>query len=158
MKSLLHSLYWLSLILICFALILFFWIPNTQAGSRWIVKKGIHITGLPLQLDQFNGTLGKRFGAEKLVYRTDALVIEIVRPSIDWRPAALLRKKLRVQSLSATQVNIEILQQADKEQTSDAVLPEFSLPVAVFLDDLRLGSLKRKQNDQTLDRIYVYTR
>lgn len=126
----------LTLVAILAVLMLAVWaVLGTQAGSRWALAR---VPGL--SVENFQGHLGGRWSADHLVWEQDGSRVELTTPTFDWSPACLLRMTLCIDQLNVEQVNLQFAP-GTEDSSGPIQLPDFNLPVALQLGDVRIGSL-----------------
>ena len=107
---------------------------GSESGSRWL------LTQVPgVQVDNFSGRLGGRWRAEQLRWQGDSQV-SVDELVFDWSPSCLLRLTLCVERLHAERIAVGL---APSAPTSDSQppLPDISLPLALQLTQVHIGSL-----------------
>ncbi|MDO7902562.1 translocation/assembly module TamB domain-containing protein [Pseudomonas sp. K1(2024)] len=115
---------------------------GTQAGSRWVLG---WVPGL--QVDDFQGTLGGRWQASRLVWTQDASRVELQAPQLHWSPACLLRATLCVQRLQAERIDMAFAPSAEQTDSGPLKLPDLRLPIAIELGEVKVGQLRLDGGD-----------
>ncbi|AKA81506.1 translocation/assembly module TamB domain-containing protein [Pseudomonas synxantha] len=127
----------LALVAILALLLLALWsVLGTQAGSRWAMGQ---VPGL--SVEHFQGRLGGQWSADHVLWQQDGSRVELKAPTFDWSPGCLLRMTLCINRLDVEQVSLEFASSAEESSSGPIQLPELTLPVAVQLGDVRIGSL-----------------
>ena len=108
---------------------------GSQNGSRWLLAQ---VPGL--QLDNFSGRLAGQWHVDRLHWQGDSQV-RVDKLAFDWSPTCLLRLTLCVEGLQAERIAVGL---APSEPASDSepTLPDISLPLALQLNQVRIGSLQ----------------
>ncbi|AYC32951.1 translocation/assembly module TamB [Pseudomonas cavernae] len=108
---------------------------GTSTGSRWLLG------WMPgVQVDGFDGRLGGRWQAERLLWQQDGQQLELLAPRFEWSPACLLRLTLCLERVEAEQVRLVFPPGAERDDTPLS-LPALRLPLAIELGEVRVGSL-----------------
>ena len=114
------------------------WLLGTQSGldrgSRWLAQA----TGGAVHVEGARGRLAGPLEIAQLRIRTADVHVEAGRIRLDWSPAALLRGRLSVHSLSVERVRLAT---APGDDTPAQAPTGFELPVALALDHVRVGQL-----------------
>ncbi|MDT3230763.1 translocation/assembly module TamB domain-containing protein [Pseudomonas sp. rhizo25] len=127
----------LALVAILALLLLALWsVLGTQSGSRWAMGQ---VPGL--SVEHFQGRLGGQWSADHVLWQQDGSRVELKAPTFDWSPGCLLRMTLCINRLDVEQVSLEFASSAEESSSGPIQLPELTLPVAVQLGDVRIGSL-----------------
>ncbi|WP_183142225.1 translocation/assembly module TamB domain-containing protein [Pseudomonas cichorii] len=137
----------LSLLAFMLFLLLSVWlIVATQGGSQWLLAR---IPGL--QVDNFSGRLAGQWRADQVLWQQGGDRVEVSAAEFDWSPACLLKMTLCVEQLHAGQVRMSFA--ASEEPVSDGPLslPQLKLPLAIRLNDVKLGSLQLDGVEQLSD-------
>ncbi|MFN3356927.1 MAG: translocation/assembly module TamB domain-containing protein [Pseudomonas sp.] len=118
------------------AVLLALWaVLGTQAGSRWALAR---VPGL--SVENFQGHLGGRWSADHLLWQQDNSRVELTAPTFDWSPGCLLRMTLCINQLDVEQVSLQF-PPSTEDSSGPITLPDLTLPVAIELGDIRVGSL-----------------
>ena len=83
----LRGLGWTLLGLILLVLIVTAVLLGTASGSRWLLGQ---VPGLTVEA--FEGRLGQRWQAERLIWEQDGSRVEVQQPRLAWSPACLLKR------------------------------------------------------------------
>lgn len=109
-----------------------------------------------LELEEINGTLTSRLQIGQLRYRQDDLLLEVDQLELDWHPWSLFESRLHIHQLSAghLRLNLPAANDSDRQEPSEPPrwpeMPAIELPLALQLDQLRVGHLEIVQGEQTL--------
>ena len=109
---------------------------GTAAGSRWALG---FVPGLTV--DNFQGRLGGQWSADHLVWQQDTSRVELSKAIFAWSPSCLLRRTLCIDQLQADQVSLQFPPGTDEASNGPISLPDLSLPLAIELGDVKVGSL-----------------
>lgn len=109
---------------------------GTAAGSRWALG---FVPGLTV--DNFQGRLGGQWSADHLVWQQDTSRVELSKAIFAWSPSCLLRRTLCIDQLQADQVSLQFPPGTDEASSGPISLPDLSLPLAIELGDVKVGSL-----------------
>lgn len=129
--TLLAILTLLMLIVLALATVL-----GTAAGSRWALG---FVPGLTV--DNFQGRLGGQWSADHLAWQQDTSRVELSKAIFAWSPSCLLRRTLCIDQLQADQVSLQFPPGTDETSSGPISLPDLSLPLAIELGDVKVGSL-----------------
>lgn len=126
----------LAVLAILGVLVLALWaVLGTQAGSRWALGR---VPGL--SAENFQGHLGGQWSADHVLWQQDGSRVELDAPTFDWSPACLLRMTVCINRLDVEQVRLQFAPSTE-ESSGPLELPDLSLPLAIQLGDVRVGSL-----------------
>jgi translocation and assembly module TamB len=109
---------------------------GSQSGSRWL------LTQVPgLQVQEFDGHLGGYWQADRLFWQQGDSQLSVDELVFDWSPSCLWRLTLCVERLQAERIAVGL---APSAPTSDSQprLPDISLPLALQLNQVHIGSLQ----------------
>jgi translocation and assembly module TamB len=113
------------------------WLVASESGLQWLAGVIERRSGGNLSVKGLSGTLLDTFGIQQLVLRGEGWRITLQDTQLQWQPAALLHGELKVQRLSARQVEVLSLP-SDKP----LVLPDsLSLPLDMDVMQMKLDSL-----------------
>ncbi|NIF15509.1 translocation/assembly module TamB [Pantoea sp. Cy-639] len=115
---------------------------GTQAGSGWVLGQ---VPGL--QVDDFSGRLGGDWQASRLRWVDGDNQVEVQAPQLDWSPACLLRATLCVERLQAERVDMAFAPGEDKADSGPLQLPALRLPLAIEVDEVKVGQLRLDGNE-----------
>ncbi len=109
---------------------------GTATGSRWALG---FVPGLTL--DNFQGRLGGQWSADHLVWQQDTSRVELSKVIFAWSPLCLTRMTLCIEQLKADQVTLQFPPGTNEESSGPISLPDLTLPLAIELGDVQVGSL-----------------
>lgn len=148
----------LSILLVCLlALILLLTVLMvTPAGLHagiWTAKR---LLPGELSISQAEGRLLDSIRIEHLGYQHEELAVNITDFRLDWRPSALLQRRLHVRVLSADRLDIN-LPPAEEEEESMPSWSDISLPLSFRLGQLDIGRLQLKMDNggQTYESVRI---
>ena len=98
----LRGLGWTLLGLILLVLIVTAVLLGTASGSRWLLGQ---VPGLTVEA--FEGRLGQRWQAERLIWEQGGSRVEVQQPRLAWSPACLLKRTLCIDELVTLQRVLE---------------------------------------------------
>ncbi len=104
------------------------WTATTASGFRWLAESATGMSRGRLVLEGVDGHLGAPIAIRKLVLTTDTQRVTLNRVRLEWRPRALLQRRLDIDLLAAQSVRVEILKKAPTPPPLPATL---RLPVDV---------------------------
>lgn len=104
------------------------WVATTAGGFRWLAGSAAGLSGGRLVIEGVDGHLGAPIGIRKLVLTTEMRRVTLNRVRLEWRPRALLQRRLDVDLLAAQSVRIDILK---KDPTPPTLPATLRLPVDV---------------------------
>ncbi|MFJ4142546.1 translocation/assembly module TamB domain-containing protein [Pseudomonas sp. NPDC089734] len=119
---------------------------GTQGGSQWVLAR---VPGL--QVEGFNGRLNGQWQADSLLWQQGEDRVEISAVEFDWSPACLLTMTLCIDRLQAGQARLHFSGSQEPASEEPLTLPTLKLPVAIRLNDVRLGSLQLDGVEQLSD-------
>ncbi|MDX1490621.1 MAG: translocation/assembly module TamB domain-containing protein [Pseudohongiellaceae bacterium] len=153
-KSLLKvSVITLSIVLILLLLTVvgFALLIGTTPGSQWLVAKGINAfntSQTQIRYKELQGNLVWGLDIHDLEINSPTLRIDANRATASWQPFPLLFGRLHIDRLSVDKLAISSRQQDQHDLVSSQA--EVNIPFAIFLDDLRIDSLKLSNQDSEL--------
>ncbi|AMB86105.1 hypothetical protein AWM79_12685 [Pseudomonas agarici] len=115
---------------------------GTQAGSRWALAQ---IPGL--SVENFQGRLGGQWRADHLLWQQNGSKVELLEPRFDWSLSCLARLNLCIEQLDVERVELHIAPSAEAS-SGPMTLPELKLPVAIRLEQVRIGSFLLDGSEQ----------
>lgn len=119
---------------------------GTEAGSRWTLAR---VPGL--QVQNFSGRLAGQWRADHLIWQQDATQVEVDLAQLDWAPGCLLKMTLCIDTLHADQVRLKLAPSTDSAPSGPLQLPDLSLPLAIRLGDVSIGSFLLDGSEQVAD-------
>ena len=118
------------------------WLLGSNGGLRWITSVAQAQSGGMLEISGAEGALFDAFGLQRLVVRGKGWRIELDALRAEWHPLSLLRGELKVTALSARQLDL-LTVPGDPHASTPAAMPAtLRLPLALTLDEVRLGTLR----------------
>lgn len=116
---------------------------GTTGGSRWLLAQ---VPGL--SIEAFDGTLGRRWQAERLLWEQGGNRVEIERPRLAWSPACLLKRTLCIDELLAGDIEL-VFPPAEPEPDAEPFsLPDIDLPLALQVGRIEIGRLRLNAAEQ----------
>ena len=118
---------------------------GTQSGTR-VLWSGVSDAVDGLSAEAVEGRLGGALSLRGLRFETDTMLVTVGYLALDWSPAALFKRELRLEKLHIDEVAYTQLKPAPPtaaEETEAFSLPEqVSLPVALALRNIVLRSFE----------------
>jgi translocation and assembly module TamB len=125
-----------SLILAVAAGVLVWW-AKSETALQWAVSKIVATSGGRVSITGVHGSLAGNLVLDRILYKTPDIEVQFTNVAVDWRPHALLSRRVNIATLSADTVEITPL-----PSSAPAALPDsLALPVAVGIDRLRVAKL-----------------
>jgi len=116
---------------------------GTTGGSRWLLAQ---VPGL--SVEAFDGTLGRRWQAERLLWQQGDNRVEVERPRLAWSPACLLKRTLCIDELVAGDIEL-VFPPAEPEPDAEPFsLPDIDLPLALQVGRIEIGRLRLNDAEQ----------
>lgn len=117
------------------------WLTTTEPGLRALARVAAGLSGGRLAVADPAGTLLGPIRIDSLRYADSSRRIVLRDIYLDWHPAALARGELRVRALRIAEARVATRETGKPEEP--AKLPgDLRLPLAVDLDELRIGRLE----------------
>lgn len=110
---------------------------GTQTGSRWALAR---VPGL--SVENFQGHLGGKWQADRLLWQQEATRVEVMAPRLDWSPSCLLRMTLCIDTLHSGLISVQLPSSDSPAQEGPITLPDVSLPLAIELGDIQIARLQ----------------
>ncbi|NWA03023.1 translocation/assembly module TamB domain-containing protein [Pseudomonas gingeri] len=107
---------------------------GTQFGSRWALGQ---VPGL--SVENFQGRLGGQWSADHLLWQQDGSKVELLQPRFDWSLPCLARLNLCIEQLDVERVELHFAP-STPASSGPLTLPELKLPLAIRLEQVRIGS------------------
>lgn len=150
MKKWLKRLLWLLLVLLLLLVGVVAWGLGTERGMVNLLSLAQqHVPG-KLEIKQASGRLSDALALEGVSYaQDDGMALKAAELDFAWNPKALLSRRLELEHLTLTDVDIHLpptVEPAEKS-SSAIVLPDVRLPLAIRVGELDLKNI----------RIYPYT-
>jgi translocation and assembly module TamB len=115
---------------------LLFWLTGTEAGLRWCVREISAFSAEAVVVDSARGRLIGPLHLEGLRLRTRDTTLEVAMIELDWRPRALLSRRLALSTVTLKDLR---LTQRTASATTAGGLP--ALPLAVSIDKLSIDGI-----------------
>jgi len=125
----LRGLGWTLLGLILLVLIVTAVLLGTASGSRWLLGQ---VPGLTVEA--FEGRLGQRWQAERLIWEQDGSRVEVQQPRLAWSPACLLKRTLCIDELVIGDIDLSFPPSEPDPAAEPFSLPELDLPLALQVE------------------------
>ena len=125
---------------------LVFWLAMTTSGLRMAVQT-LESTGW-VQVGHAEGALLGRMSFRDVVVHAGETRLRVDCVELDWQPLALLRRReVQLDTLWLAGVQVELAPAVDESKPASEPWTGLSLPVEVFVDDLRVDgvSLRRAE-------------
>ena len=119
---------------------------GTQSGSRWTLSQ---VPGL--DVDNFQGQLGGRWSADHLRWEQGGTKAELDALVFAWSPNCLLSMTLCLNELQADEIRVQLAPAPEQSSEGPITLPDLTLPLAIQLGDVRIGSLNLDGTEQFRD-------
>ncbi len=145
--------------LVFLALLLLFAVPlgllgllASESGSAWLLRQAgvlARPAGIELGFRQSAGSLLRRVELSGLVFAGSDTQVEIDTLVLDWRPRALLERRLQVRALEVRGVRV-VPPPAESTESEPLQVPDLALPVVLQIDGLLVQDLRIEQPDGTI--------
>lgn len=130
-----------------------YWLAYTESGLRWVLKRapqGIEIATVK----------GNLQAASLTALKVDLPDVQIEIGSLDlaWNPATLLKRRLQIESLSVTGLDVTVKQPSSPRQPAYQKWPGLDLPINLDLQQANIEKIKvldGQQESLALDNIVV---
>ncbi len=147
MKKLLWSVLGLLLLTIVGALGLLWYAVGTQAGLLQLLTQGQKYAPGELSWAQAKGRLLGPLDLQALHYRqADGLQLEVREASLRWQPRQLFSRRLRIDRLHISDLDIHLPPPSHSPAPAQAKaplnLPDLKLPLALDLHDIDLNNIR----------------
>ncbi|MGO1750133.1 MAG: translocation/assembly module TamB domain-containing protein, partial [Marinobacter sp.] len=110
---------------------------RSETGTAWVIDQ---VPGLEAVNDQ--GSLFGNWQADRLRWQGYGVDVLAESPRVDWSPSCLFDLQLCLDTLHVKQLDVNV-QPSEEDQkpgpAEDISLPGFELPLALRVDDVRLG-------------------
>ena len=115
----------------------------TSVGLKTMTFLVTHLSAGQLVIGDSHGRILGDWRLEHVTVHTDGVDVSMERLSCVWDPRRLLEKTVQAAQLSAENVEITLKEQGQgRSQSSGAfVLPEITLPLAIFINSLQVDTL-----------------
>ena len=126
----------LAALLLAAALALW-WAGQTTSFVRWALARAESASQGALEVGEVRGTLLGGFGVATLRWRDESREVELRDVSVAWRPAALLRRELRLARVEIGSAAVRLLREGGPLELPATL----ALPMGVGVDAFGLGRL-----------------
>ncbi|WP_439135730.1 translocation/assembly module TamB domain-containing protein [Pseudomaricurvus sp.] len=152
---------WLRVLMVVFLLMML--IPallagllSTEALSRWAFQQAdARLEALELDFESGNFWRGWHFG--HVSWKSEALVLNIDRLEMNWKPSCLLTRRLCIDRLYSHRVTF-IVPETGESDSAPFELPDIRLPLALDLGDVTLDELSLDGETTLLSELHLQTR
>ncbi|PKL97196.1 MAG: hypothetical protein CVV19_16750, partial [Gammaproteobacteria bacterium HGW-Gammaproteobacteria-9] len=136
MRRILRGLGWTLLGLVLLLAIALGTLLGTSAGSRWL------LTQVPgLTVEAFEGRLGQRWQADRLIWEQDGSRVEVQQPRLAWSPACLLKRTLCIDELVTGSIELNFPPSEPDPNAEPFSLPDINLPLALQVERIEIGQV-----------------
>ncbi|AGA86667.1 hypothetical protein Psest_2133 [Stutzerimonas stutzeri RCH2] len=116
---------------------------GTSAGSRWL------LTQVPgLTVEAFEGRLGQRWQADRLIWEQDGSRVEVQQPRLAWSPACLLKRTLCIDELVTGSIELNFPPSEPDPNAEPFSLPDINLPLALQVERIEIGQVTLNDAEQ----------
>ncbi|MGB5957431.1 translocation/assembly module TamB domain-containing protein [Pseudomonas sp.] len=115
---------------------------GTEAGSRWALGQ---VPGL--EVADFQGRLAGSWQASRLHWADGGSTVEVQAALLAWSPACLLRGTLCIDQLQAQRIDMAFAPSPQPADSAPLQLPALRLPLAIELDEVKVGQLRLDGSD-----------
>lgn len=116
---------------------------GTSAGSRWL------LTQVPgLTVEAFEGRLGQRWQADRLIWEQDGSRVEVQQPRLAWSPACLLKRTLCIDELVTGNIELNFPPSEPDPNAEPFSLPDIDLPLALQVERIEFGQVTLNDAEQ----------
>ncbi|MEJ2503649.1 MAG: hypothetical protein P8177_10130, partial [Gemmatimonadota bacterium] len=137
---------WTLLVLVVLTAIGLFYLLGTSAGARTAISFGLARSPVPVTIEGTDGPLSGPLILTGVQVEYEGLHASVGRLALDWRPLQLLRRRVVVDSLRVTGIDVVVPEgwsPPPGEEEEEAPPPEGpptvpDLPVDVWIEDLRI--------------------
>lgn len=125
-------------------------LAGSETGLTWLAGLASSSSAGRLSLEGVHGSLYGHLSVDRFRYCGADTQVQVDQLRLDWSPRALLQRELRIDTLSAHAVRLEL---SPSDNTPPPTLPEsLRLPLSLALPDMAIGRLTVVQagNEQVL--------
>lgn len=122
---------------------------GTASGSRWLLAQ---VPGLTVEA--FDGRLGQRWQADRLLWEQDGNRVEVGKPRFAWSPGCLLKRTLCIDELIAGDIVLNFPPTEPAPDAEPFTLPDLDLPVALQVERIDIGRVTLNGSEQ-LRRLHL---
>lgn len=149
MTRLLRGVGWALLALVLLLAIAVGVLLGTASGSRWLMAQ---VPGLTVEA--FEGKLGQRWQADRLLWEQDGNRVEVQQPRLAWAPGCLLKRTLCIDELTAGDIVLNFPPTEPSPDAEPFTLPDIDLPVALQVERIDIGRVTLNGTEQ-LRRLHL---
>ncbi len=117
------------------------WIGWTSAFPRWAFERAVEASGGALEVGELRGSLIGGATIERLVFDSEGTRVEARGLRLRWRPEWLLGGTLRLRTLSAERIDVQLGPAGDEPRPPPALPERLVLPLSVGIDEIAVGEL-----------------
>ncbi len=122
---------------------------GTAGGSRWLLAQ---VPGLTVEA--FDGRLGQRWQADRLLWEQDGNRVEVGKPRFAWSPGCLLKRTLCIDELIAGDIVLNFPPTEPAPDAEPFTLPDLDLPLALQVERIDIGRVTLNGSEQ-LRRLHL---
>ncbi|EHY79291.1 hypothetical protein PstZobell_17854 [Stutzerimonas stutzeri ATCC 14405 = CCUG 16156] len=122
---------------------------GTASGSRWLLAQ---VPGLTVEA--FDGRLGQRWQADRLLWEQGGNRVEVQQPRLAWAPGCLLKRTLCIDELTAGDIVLNFPPTEPAPDAEPFTLPDLDLPVALQVERIDIGRVTLNGSEQ-LRRLHL---
>lgn len=122
---------------------------GTASGSRWLLAQ---VPGLTVEA--FDGRLGQRWQADRLLWEQGGNRVEVQQPRLAWAPVCLLKRTLCIDELTAGDIVLNFPPTEPAPDAEPFTLPDLDLPVALQVERIDIGRVTLNGSEQ-LRRLHL---
>jgi len=142
-RRLLRGIGWTLLGLVLLLAIALGTLLGTSAGSRWLLAQ---VPGLTVEA--FEGRLGQRWQADRLIWEQDGSRVEVQQPRLAWSPACLLKRTLCIDELVTGDIDLTFPPSEPDPNAEPFSLPDINLPLALQVERIEIGQVTLNDAEQ----------
>jgi len=122
---------------------------GTATGSRWLLAQ---VPGLTVEA--FDGRLGQRWQADRLLWEQGGNRVEVQQPRLAWSPGCLLKRTLCIDELIAGDIVLNFPPTEPAPDAEPFTLPDLDLPLALQGERIDIGRVTLNGSEQ-LRRLHL---
>ncbi len=122
---------------------------GTASGSRWLLAQ---VPGLTVEA--FDGRLGQRWQADRLLWEQGGNRVEVQQPRLAWAPGCLLKRTLCIDELTTGDIVLNFPPTEPAPDAEPFPLPDLDLPVALQVERIDIGRVTLNGSEQ-LRRLHL---
>lgn len=143
MSRVLRGIGWTLLGLVLLLAIALGVLLGTSGGSRWLLGQ---VPGLTVEA--FEGRLGQRWQADRLIWEQDGSRVEVQQPRLAWSPACLLKRTLCIDELVTGSIELKFPPSEPDPNAEPFSLPDIDLPLALQVERIEIGQVTLNDAEQ----------